>query len=189
MKKRKGKLFVVSAPSGSGKTTLCAKILNTRNIKISRSVSMTTRPPRGDEKNGRDYFFIDLANFKQMIKQRAFLEWAKVFDHFYGTPYRFIEETLSCGKNVLLNIDVQGALQIKRKMPQSILIYIVPPSMQELKMRLLKRNTEAMKEIKKRLEVAREELKKIKHYKYVIVNDNVRQATARLKDIINKELT
>ncbi len=183
----KGIMFVVSAPSGGGKTTLCKRVLKiVPNLVFS--ISMTTRSARKGEKNGKDYFFLSENDFGQKIKQEKLSEWAMVHGYYYGTPKDFLEEYLSAGNNVISDIDVQGGLRIKKKYPlNSVLIFIMPPSMKILEKRLRERKKDDEKTIKRRLENARKELKEIKKYDYLIINDNIEEATEHLKNIIISE--
>lgn len=175
---------MVSAPSGAGKTTLCEKLVRT-DTDIMRSVSMTTRLIRPGEKNGRDYFFISAEEFKKKIKNDEFLEYAKVFGNYYGTPREYVEESLNKNKDVLLAIDVQGAMKIRKKMrKRCTLVFILAPDIQELKRRLLKRQTESKTQIMMRLEVARHELSYLKYYDYKIINDNIKTAFKKLQAIV-----
>lgn len=185
--KRKGKIFVISAPSGSGKTTLCAELLSLRLKNLVRSISTTTRPPRGKERAGKDYFFIAPQEFKTRQKKGAFLEWAWVLDNFYGTPRAHVERCIKEGKDVILSIDVQGAMQVRKKYPTAVLIFILPPSFKKLKSRLKKRSTENNKEILKRLNLARGEIAYLSRYNYVVVNDMIKKATEKLKAIVLAE--
>lgn len=186
-KKRKGKIFVISAPSGSGKTTLCKELLSLPLKNLVRSVSSTTRSPRGKEREGKDYFFISPRDFKARKGKGAFLEWARVLDNFYGTPRAFVERCIKGGKDAILSIDVQGAMQVRRKYSAAVLIFILPPSFKNLKSRLKKRSTENNKEILKRLNLARQEVAYLGRYNYVVVNDTIKKATEQLKAIILAE--
>lgn len=186
-KKRKGKIFVISAPSGSGKTTLCEELLSLRLKNLVRSVSSTTRSPRGREREGKDYFFISPQEFKTRKRRGAFLEWARVLDNFYGTPRQFVQRCIKEGKDAILSIDVQGAMQVRKKHSTAVLIFILPPSFKNLKSRLKKRSTENSKEILKRLNLARQEVVYLPRYNYVIVNDTIKKATQKLKAIILAE--
>ncbi len=185
-KKNQGKLFVISSPSGGGKTTLAEKILKL-DSQLRRSVSMTTRPARGKEVDKKDYHFVDEVFFKQAILDGNFLEYAKVFSQYYGTPKKYVNQMRQAGKDALLVIDVQGAEQIKRNDDSAILIFIMPPSMQILKERLKQRSTDASIEIKRRLKVARAEMNRSSKYDYVIINGDLKQSTAELKAIITAE--
>lgn len=183
-----GKLFVVSAPSGTGKTTLCNKLLKERLPNLVKSISVTTRKSRQGEINGIDYEFISKEEFLKRKRKGAFLEHAKVFGNFYGTPKRFIVDNIKKGKSVLLSIDVQGAMQIKKKMPKkTVFIFVMPPSFDELKRRLQKRSTDNRQQVAKRLRLARKEISCVDRYDYVVLNDKVTKALKRLKAIINLE--
>ena len=154
--RRAGRIFVISAPSGSGKTTLAKKLVK-KDRRLVQSISVTTRSPRKGERRGRDYYFVTRKKFKDMVAGRKFLEWAENFGHLYGTPRKFAEEAARKGKDVILSIDVQGAMQIKRRRARAVFIFIMPPSREELKKRLSKRNTEHKASIKMRLKVAEKE--------------------------------
>ena len=179
--KAKGKLFVISAPSGCGKTTLCKKLLADKP-EMMRSVSMTTRPPRPGEKDGVDYHFMSRKDFKGLIERGEFLEYEENFGHFYGTPKRFIRDNLKKGKSILLNIDVKGAMKVRRAYPKdSILLFILPPSIKALKKRLHARMTDSIQTISTRFNLAKKELAYKDRYDYRIVNDRLDNAYRRLK--------
>ena len=178
--KKRGKLYVVSGPSGCGKTTLCAKLLK-KDLGLTRSVSVTTRIPRAGEKRNRDYIFDTKELFLKDVKKKRFLEHAKVFGNYYGTPKKFVLEMLEKNKDILLNIDVQGAAQIKRNFKEAVLIFILPPSLKVLYKRLQTRSTDTKKEVKKRLEAAEKELNAVNVYDYIVLNDKLSAAT---KDIV-----
>lgn len=183
---KKGKIFVISAPSGSGKTTLCRRLLRgCRNLVVSRS--FTTRPLRRGEKNNRDYIFVSKKEFENQIRKKNFLEWANVFGNFYGTPGGFVDKKINSGKSVLLVIDVQGAFKVKKRIPSAVLIFIMPPSIEELKKRLQKRKSDGIKEIRIRLKIAQREIKKAKRYDYIVVNEEIEHALCRLKKIVAQE--
>ncbi len=186
---KKGKLFVISAPSGSGKTTLCQRLLRSfrGKRKLVHSVSFTTRKPRRGEREGRDYFFISKKEFIKRRRRGQFLEWAKVLDNFYGTPREFVEKHINRGADVLLSIDVQGALKIKRKASSAVFIFILPPTLQELESRLKRRSSEGRAEITRRLKLARREMSFLTKYDYVVLNDRINKALAKLKEIIKLE--
>ena len=184
--KRKSLIFVISAPSGGGKTTICHKI-SSFFPELKRSVSLTTRQQRQGERSGIDYRFVSRREFLSKIKKGAFAEWAKVLDNYYGTLKKNIEAPLKQGKDVILNIDVQGALQIKKIYPQAALIFILPPSLGILRKRLKERKTDAHWEIKKRLKLARKELKFLKKYDYMVINDSLQKATEKIRSIIISE--
>lgn len=186
MKKQRGQLIILSGPSGAGKGTVCqAATAHNPNLKIS--ISATTRAPRGEEQNGVEYFFLDKADFEKKIEEDAFLEYAKVHDHYYGTPKAHVLQMLDEGTDVILEIDVQGAAQIKEKLGFGVLIFIAPPSIQVLKERLVNRKTDSDAQIQLRMKNALTELQQAEHYDYVIVNDTVDQAVADLEAIIRAE--
>lgn len=183
--RQKSFLWVVSGPSGSGKTTLCNKLLRNKRLDIARSVSLTTRSIRRGEKNYKDYVFVSKAEFLQKIKSRDFLEWKKVFGNLYGTSKKLVYSFLNKNIDVLMCIDVKGALEIKKKFPErSISIFVVPPSAKELARRTRKRAREDKAEIQKRLAFAQTELSFAKRYDYIIVNDNFSKALKELESII-----
>ncbi|MFH1782016.1 MAG: guanylate kinase [Candidatus Omnitrophota bacterium] len=186
-KKRKGILFVISAPSGSGKTTLCSRLVESLDS-VGRSISMTTRSPRAGERDGMDYIFIEKDEFLKRKNRNEFLEWAKVFDEYYGTPKKYVTHLISKGQDVIVSIDVQGAMKIKRmKKLQAVYIFILPPSMAMLKERLFNRSTDTKTEIAKRLRVAKKELKDLPKYDYVVVNNVLKSALDELRAIIVAE--
>ncbi len=179
------RVIVISGPSGAGKTTICHELLKRKN-NIKFSVSYTTRAPRSGEKEGVDYFFISEEEFKRKIKEGFFAEWAKVHNHYYGTSKKFIEDTLKSGYHCLLDIDVQGGLQIKKSFPDGIFIFIAPPSIEELKKRLLKRGTEKPEDMEIRLRNALKEMEFQKFYDYVIKNIDLNESVEKILDIIEK---
>ncbi|MBQ6314613.1 MAG: guanylate kinase [Mogibacterium sp.] len=180
-----GKLFVISGPSGTGKGTICAELL--KDIGNEFSVSMTTRSPREGEVHGREYFFVSREEFLDNVEKGNFLEHATVFDNFYGTPKDMVLKRLEKGRNVILDIDVQGGLQVKQAMPEAVLIFILPPSLTELRKRLEGRKTEEPEIIEKRLSKALNEIRFIGEYDYYIVNDDVDTAVANARGIIMAE--
>ncbi|HIE08933.1 MAG TPA: guanylate kinase [Armatimonadetes bacterium] len=182
----KGMILVISGPSGVGKGTLRERLLK-RFPSMRRSISVTTRRPRPGEVHGRDYFFVSREEFQRMIGEGKFLEWAWVFDELYGTPAGWVEEQLSSGVDVLLEIDVQGAFQVKEKKPDAVLVFIAPPSWEELERRLRKRHTEDEEEVRRRLKVARREVEMAPRYDYVVVNDDLDQAAYELECIVVAE--
>ncbi len=182
----KGLLIVISAPSGTGKTTLSHMLLR-EFPNMEFSVSYTTRKPRNGEINGRDYWFVDRETFEKMIEEGDFLEWAEVYGHLYGTSKSQVIKALSEGKDVLLDIDTQGALNVKKNFPEAVLIFILPPSLRELKRRLESRGTDDEETIKKRLKIAREEIRRAPLYDYVVVNDVLEIAFDNLRSIIKAE--
>ena len=184
---RKGLLLVISGPAGVGKGTINISLIS-RNSDIRMSVSATTRPPRPGEIDGVHYFFKTEEEFQKMIESGAFLEYMRVFNtHYYGTPKSFVEQELAEGRSVILEIDVQGAMRVKAAYPDAVLIFIAPPSMSELKSRLIHRGTESSEAIDRRFETAYQEMKYIDRYDYVVVNDILDLAIARTEDIIVAE--
>jgi guanylate kinase len=182
-----GILFIISAPSGSGKSTLVSQ-LRTLVEGLDFSISYTTRPPRGSEEDGREYHFTTRAEFERMIAAGDFLEWAEVFGNYYGTALSALGHAKDAGKDLLLDIDVQGAVQVMTKMPQAVSIFILPPSPQVLEMRLRNRSeaehVTSESVIQKRLAEARHELKQMVDYKYALVNDVLDQAVMELRAIV-----
>ena len=184
--RRKGMLLVVSGPSGTGKGTLCERLLRS-DPTIMFGVSATTRKPREGEINGVHYHFIDEDRFDQMLAEKAFLEHATVHGHRYGTPKDQVERAIEEGRNILLDIDPQGALSVMSAMPETVSIFILPPSYSALRERLRTRNTDDPDEILKRLSNAYGEVRLMKHYTYALVNDQLDQAFAMLSAIITAE--
>ena len=183
---KKGRLVVISAPSGTGKTTIVERLLE-RNQNLIRSISYTTRSPRNGEENGRDYFFISEEEFLRKKKQSFFLESAEVFGQYYGTSRDFVLNQINQGKNVVLAIDVQGMQQLKAQANQNLpisSIFIMPPSTDELKMRLENRKTESKDEIKKRLRVAEKEMKAKSLYDFVVINYEIDEAVKSIEEMI-----
>nr|NJM03862.1 guanylate kinase [Desulfobacula sp.] len=183
----KGKLFIVSAPSGAGKTTLVREALKAFPG-LFYSVSHTTRPPRGDEREGLDYFFISPAEFEEKITRGDWLEWARVHDNYYGTSRSFVEDCLQQGKSLLLDIDVQGAMQIMASGLNPVSVFILPPSFEALSQRLLNRGTDSKEVIEKRLMNARVEMDQQHRYRYVVVNDDLNTAIKEFCAIFKKEM-
>jgi guanylate kinase len=184
--RRRGTLFVVSAPSGAGKTTLCRE-LRLRVPGLAYSVSVTTRAPRPGEIDGVDFQFVDEARFRAMVGAAEFAEHAVVHGHFYGTRAATLERALASGIDVLLDIDTQGAAQLKAHAPEAVLIFIVAPSMAELEQRLRERRSDNDTEIARRLARAREEIALWRHYDYLIVNRDVKEALDQLEAIVAAE--
>ena len=184
--KRKGILFIISAPSGSGKTTLCTRLVESVDS-LYRSISMTTRPPRTGEQDGMDYIFIEKPEFLKRQKKNEFLEWAKVFGEYYGTPKKHILHMLKRGSDVLLSIDVQGAMKIKRLKLDAVYIFILPPSLEMLRERLVNRSTDSKQAICERLNVAKKEVACSHKYDYAIINNKLELALDSLRAIIIAE--
>ena len=179
----KGKIFVISGPSGAGKSTLI-KGVRERIDNIGYSVSHTTRNPRSGEQNGVEYFFVDKPAFREMINKNAFVEWALVYDDYYGTSYGTLEEKLNSGLDIILDIDIQGAKNIKEKINDCMLIFILPPSRKILEERLRSRATDNADAIEKRIGEATNELTNCRWYDFLIINDDCEKATKELESII-----
>jgi guanylate kinase len=179
---RRGILFIISAPSGTGKTTLCKQLV--ANIPgLWHSVSYTTRKPRPGEEHGREYYFPDDATFQAMIDRHEFVEWARVYGHLYGTPRRMVADKIEQGIDVLLEIDVQGALQVKKKFDDAVSIFILPPSMTVLRQRLLTRASDSSEEIQRRLQKVKEEVWSYREYAYIVRNDDLTRSLQDLESI------
>ena len=181
-----GLLIVVSGPSGAGKDTICNELVK-ENDNIWLSVSMTSRAIRGQEQEGKDYFFVTKEEFEEKIKSGIFLEYAIYNDNYYGTPKDKIEQYLNKGIDVILVIDIQGALNIKKMLPSALFIFIMPPDMKTLKQRLIDRKTESKDKIINRFKTAYNEINNFKKYNYVVVNDKVEDAVNKVKSIIQAE--
>lgn len=182
----KGLLFVISGPSGVGKGTISRQLLK-EVPSIKYSVSATTRAPREGEKDGVNYFFLSIDDFQRMIKEDAFLEYANVYGNYYGTPREFVEKELKAGNHVLLEIDIQGALQVRKKAPDAVFVFIVPPSIEELQARIMGRGSETPESLRTRLRSAVQEMEFVSQYDYVVLNDEVSQAVCKIKCIITAE--
>ena len=183
---RRGTLFVVSAPSGAGKTTLCREI-RLRLPDLAYSVSVTTRPPRPGEIDGADFRFVGAPEFRAMLARGEFAEWASVHGNLYGTRARALEDALTTGRDVLLDIDTQGAAQLRARYPDAVLIFILAPSVKELEQRLRERRSDMDADIERRLVRAREEIALWRQYDYLIVNRDVKEAMEQLESIILAE--
>ena len=186
MSNKRGLLVVFSGPSGSGKGTVLKEALK-KSEDLAISVSVTTRQPRTGEQDGVDYIFYSKEKFESLISEDGFLEWACFCENYYGTPRAQIEAMLSEGKNVVLEIEVQGAMKIREKCPDAVLIFNLPPSMEELKNRLIGRNTDSPEVIEKRLKTAVWEISQADKYDYIIVNDEIDKATEALLGVIESE--
>ena len=185
MSRKPGKLYVITGPSGTGKGCICREIL--KEIDNEFSVSMTTRPAREGEVHGKDYYFVSEEEFLANVERGNFLEHARVFDNLYGTPKDMVMKQLVKGRNIILDIDVQGALQVKKAMPEAIMIFLLPPSLDELRRRLEGRATDSQDVIEKRLGQALNEIKLIGEYNYYVVNDDIEKAVSEVKSIMTAE--
>lgn len=182
-----GILIVVSGPSGCGKSTIDQKLIESRDDTVM-SISDTTRSPRGDEKDGTSYNFISTEEFEQKIKDNKYLEYAIVHSNkYYGTPIEHIDELLSKGKNIILEIDIEGARKVNEKRPDAVFIFIMPPSMEILKKRLIGRKTETKEQVVERFKTAYKEINEVSKYNYVIVNDDIEESLLKMNSIIECE--
>lgn len=183
----RGILIVLSGPSGVGKGTVRKAIFESPDTDFEYSISMTTRKMREGEVEGVDYFFRTREEFEELIQSGGMLEYAQYVDNYYGTPVEYVEKTLSEGKDVFLEIEVQGAMQVKKKFPEGVFIFLTPPDLSELKSRIVGRGTDDISVIEKRMEMAKAEIKMMSQYDYAVVNDEVNLAVERIKDIIKSE--
>ncbi len=179
-------VYIVSAPSGSGKSTLVSELLKVVP-RLDFSISYTTRPPRGSEKNGKEYFFVSKEEFERMVAADEFLEHANVFGNYYGTARRFLREAQARGNDLLLDIDVQGAEQIKQRLPEAVRIFILPPDRDKLEWRLRNRGLDSEQTILRRLDTARREIENYCKYDYILVNDQLEQSIDELKAVVLAE--
>ncbi len=186
MTNNKGLLIVVSGPSGAGKGTICKALLE-KHDDLFISVSATTRQPRAGEVDGVNYHFITKEDFIKRVEQKDFLEYAEVYGNYYGTPKSKVEEMLDSGKNVILEIDIQGALKVKENFKEGVFIFILPPSMEELKQRIIKRGSETPESLMRRFKSAYQEINYISKYNYAVVNDVVDVAVSKIEGIITAE--
>ncbi len=186
-KTKRGTLVVLSGPSGTGKGTVCGVVRQHLGDAVRYSISATTRKPRTGEEHGREYFFFTKEEFETLRDQNGFLEWAQVYDNYYGTPRAFVEEVLASGKDCILEIDPQGALQVRKATDEAVLVFIAPPSLEELRNRLTGRGTESAQEVEKRLSCAESELAYRDKYDYIIVNDDVEAAAAKMEAVLLAE--
>ena len=183
---RRGILFIISAPSGTGKTTLC-KQLAANLPGLWHSISYTTRKPRPGERHGREYYFVEEGIFRDMIGRNEFVEWAQVYGHLYGTPLKPLTEKIAQGIDVLLEIDVQGAMQVKKRFEDSVPIFILPPSMTVLRSRLQTRASDSPEEIQRRLHKVKEEVWSYREYAYIVLNQDLSQSLGDLESIFRSE--
>ncbi|WP_284139899.1 MULTISPECIES: guanylate kinase [unclassified Virgibacillus] len=186
MIEEKGILFVLSGPSGVGKGTVRKELFD-RKTDLKYSISMTTRNKRPGEVDGVDYFYKSKEEFEQLVAENKLLEYAQYVNNYYGTPREYVEETLQAGYDVFLEIEVQGALQVKKNFPEGVFIFLFPPSLEELKNRIVSRGTESDELVKNRLKEARNEIELMDAYDYVVVNDDVNQAVHKIQSIIQSE--
>ena len=184
---KRGLLIVLSGPSGVGKGTVRAAIFSKGEQKFVYSISATTRQPRTGETDGVDYFFKTREEFEQMIQNKQLLEYSEYVGNYYGTPLEYVENTLATGKDVFLEIDVQGAIQVRELMPEGVFIFLTPPDLNELESRIVNRGTDSDEVIAKRMKTAREELELMKYYDYSVVNDTVDNAVQKIEAIIQTE--
>ncbi|WP_181348861.1 guanylate kinase [Thalassobacillus sp. CUG 92003] len=182
----KGILFILSGPSGVGKGTI-RKALFDKSTNLRYSISMTTRAPREGEENGVDYFFKSREEFERLIQENQLIEHAEYVGNYYGTPKAYVEQTLDEGKDVFLEIEVQGALQVKRNFPQGVFIFLIPPSLKELKDRIVNRGTESEEKVNNRLTAAKDEIDMMDAYDYVVVNDEIDSAVNKIQAIVASE--
>lgn len=185
---KKGLLVIISGPSGVGKGTIRSFFQDDESLKLAYSISMTTRAPRKDEKNGVDYIFSTREDFEKAVENGELLEWAEFVGNYYGTPLAKVEELRNEGKNVLLEIEVQGALQVQEKCPDAVSIFIIPPSMDELEKRIRGRRSEPEEVIQQRLAKAEKEMKLMKDYKYIVCNDDPKLAAEIISSIIRRNM-
>ncbi len=183
----RGLLIVLSGPSGVGKGTVRKELFSRPDTKLQYSISMTTRKPREGEVDGIDYFFKSREEFETLMKQNKLLEWAEYVGNYYGTPIDYVEQTLQEGKDVFLEIEVQGALQVRNAFPEGLFIFLMPPSLGELKNRIVTRGTESEDLINNRMRVAKEEIEMMDAYDYVVENDKVELACERIMSIVTAE--
>jgi guanylate kinase len=187
MKREKGLLIVLSGPSGVGKGTVRKELFAHKELDLQYSISMTTRQPRAGEVDGVDYFFRTKETFQTLIEQNELLEWAEFVGNYYGTPIKNVRNSIDLGKDIFLEIEVQGALQVKKSFPEGVFIFLAPPSLSELRKRIEARGTESQDVIDNRLLMAKEEIEMMDVYDYVVENDTVENACERIKAIVMSE--
>lgn len=185
---KKGLLIIISGPSGVGKGTIRSYFMNDESLKLAYSISMTTRSPRVGEKDGVDYIFTTKEAFEEAIKNGELLEWAEFVGNYYGTPMEEVEKLRNEGKNVLLEIEVQGATQVREKCPDALTIFIIPPNMEELEKRIRGRRSEPEEIVQQRLAKARKEMKMMDNYKYIVCNDDPKLAADLISSIIKRHM-
>jgi len=183
----RGLLIVISGPSAAGKGTICRELLKNTDGDLELSISATTRKPREGEAEGVNYFFKNREEFLKMIEEGEFIEYAEVYGNYYGTPKKYVLDKMACGKNVILEIDVQGAKKVKQSFPDAVFIFIMPPSFEELRNRIIRRGTESPEDIDKRMSNAYDEICHVRDYDYVVVNDDIRCAAAKISCILTAE--
>ena len=184
--KKKGKLLIFSAPSGTGKTTIIKELMKEFS-ELEFSISATTRKPRGSEKNGVEYFFLTKEDFQEKIKAEEFVEYKNVYENYYGTLKSYVDRSLKEGKNIIFDVDVQGALEIKKEYPDdSVMIFIYPPSIEDLKIRLEIRGTDSSEIIEKRLKYAKKELDQMDHYDHKVKNERIDDAVDEISNILKR---
>jgi guanylate kinase len=181
----RGLVLIISAPSGGGKTSICKRLLQ-KHKNLRASISCTTRSPRAGERDGKHYFFLSRKQFQQKLDEGQFLEWAQVHDEWYGTPRAFVENVTEQGQDIVLAIDVQGAMSIRKLWPEAVLVFVLPPTWRALKGRLIRRR-DAWASVEKRLKAAKKELTWAPKFDYCIVNDRLFKATRRVEEILASE--
>lgn len=183
----RGILIVLSGPSGVGKGTVREALLKNYDNEFEFSISMTTRDKRKGEVEGKDYFYRSKEEFQKLIEEDGFLEYAEYVGNFYGTPKKYVEETLERGRDVFLEIEVQGARQVQKQMPEGVFIFLTPPNLKELEARILNRGTETAETVQRRLKKAVDEMRQVRYYNYMVENDKVDNASRKVKNIIESE--
>ncbi|USS87553.1 guanylate kinase [Fructilactobacillus hinvesii] len=184
---KRGMLIVLSGPSGVGKGTVRKALFEDPNVDFNYSISMTTRQPRDGEQNGVDYYFVSKEEFEDHIKNGEMLEYAKYVDNYYGTPLNYVNQQLEAGHDVFLEIEVNGALQVRANCPDGIFIFLTPPDIKELRSRLVGRGTDDLEVINKRIQTASKEIHMMQNYDYAVVNDKIENAVNQIKDIVRSE--